>query len=98
MSKDSDAIGSFFALFGQESECRIVETILCHLMSKTELMKIEGTKTPVGAYEYDGIKLLKANVDAYAGGVDEVINLLNGKNIGIDWISVRMDFKTNRRK
>jgi len=92
INKDSDAIGSFFALFCQENECRIVESILCYLMNKTELMKIEGTKTPAGAYEYDGIKLLKANVDAYAGGVDAVVNLLNEKTLELtgfqlEWIS-----------
>jgi hypothetical protein len=31
----------------------------------------------VGAYEYDGIKLLKENVDKYPGGKQGVLDLLN---------------------
>jgi hypothetical protein len=33
-------------------------------------MKLAGTTTPVGAYEYDGIKLLKKNVDMFEGGLE----------------------------
>lgn len=78
---ENKVLGSFFALVNQENESRIVENILCHLINNTDLMKINGTKTPAGAYEYDGIKLLKANVDAYEGGVDAVVKLLNEKTL-----------------
>jgi hypothetical protein len=42
-------------------------------------MKLAGTTTPVGAHEYDDIKLLKENVDMFEGGLDGVLELLNEK-------------------
>jgi len=88
--------GSFFGLYNQEYESRIVEQVLCYLINQTDLMKLEGTSTPVGTYEYDGIKLLKANVDAYEGGIDAVIELLNEKTLELtgfhlDWASKPID-------
>lgn len=79
--KENKVLGSFFALYNQEYETRIVEAVLCHLMNHTDLMKIEGTSSPVGAYEFDGIKLLKKNVDAFEGGIEGVVELLNEKTI-----------------
>lgn len=79
VSQENKVLGSFFALFNQEYESRIVEAVLCYLINQTDLMKIAGTKIPVGTYEYDGIKLLKENVDNYEGGLDAVLTLLNEK-------------------
>lgn len=78
-NKENKVLGSFFALFNQEYESRIVEAVICYLINHTDLMKVEGSKTPAGAYEYDGIKLLKKNVDAYEGGLEAVVELLNEK-------------------
>lgn len=78
-SKEKKILGSFFGLYNQEYESRIVESILCYLINQTDLMKYDGITIPVGAYEYDGIKLLKKNVDMYEGGVQAVLELLNEK-------------------
>jgi phage/plasmid-associated DNA primase len=79
--KENKVLGSFFALYNQEYESRIVEAVMCYLINQTPLMKHTGINTPVavGAYEYDGIKLLKENVDAYEGGIEAVVDLLNEK-------------------
>jgi len=88
-------LASFFGLFNQEYESRIVESILCHLIHHTDLMNMEGTQTKVGAYEYDGIKLLKSNVDMYEGGVEGVLQLLNEKSaeqgFPLTWVCKEID-------
>jgi len=76
---DKKILGTFFALYNQEYESRIVEKVLCYLMNQTDLMKVEGSPLPVGTYEYDGIKLLKENVDKFDGGLNGVVELLNEK-------------------
>ena len=78
-NKENRILGSFFGLYNQEYESRIVEAVLCYLINQTDLMKYNNTSTPVGTYEYDGIKLWKENVDNYEGGLDGVLNLLNEK-------------------
>lgn len=78
-NKEHKILGSFFALYNQEYESRIVEMVLCYLMNQTDLLKLAGTTTPTGSYEYDGIKLLKENVDLFEGGVEGVVQLLNEK-------------------
>jgi len=79
-NKENKVLGSFFALYNQEYESRIVEAVMCYLINQTDLMKLAGTCVPVGAYEYDGIKLLKENVDMYsADGLNAVVELLNEK-------------------
>jgi len=78
-AKENKVLGSFFALYNQEYESRIVEAVLCHLINQTDLMKLPGTNTATGAYEYDGLKILKTNVDMYEGGLDAVLELLNEK-------------------
>lgn len=78
-NRENKVLGSFFALYNQEYESRIVEAVLCYLINNTDLMKVAGTKFPVGTYEYDGIKLWKENVDSYDGGLDAVLKLLNEK-------------------
>ena len=78
-SGENKVLGSFFGLYNQEYESRIVEAVLCYIINQTDLMKLPNTATPVGAYEYDGIKLWKENVDKYEGGLDAVLELLNEK-------------------
>ena len=78
-NKENKVLGSFFGLYNQEYESRIVEAVLCYIINQTDLMKLPNTSTPVGAYEYDGIKLWKENVDMFEGGLDGVLELLNEK-------------------
>lgn len=78
-NKENKILGSFFGLYNQEYESRIVEAVLCYLINHTDLMKLAGTTNHVGAYEYDGIKLLKENVDIFEGGLEGVLELLNDK-------------------
>ena len=82
-SKENKVLGSFFALYSQEYESRIVESVLCYLINHTDLMKLSGTNISVGTYEYDGIKLLKENVDNFEGGIDAVVEMLNDKTFEI---------------
>lgn len=77
--KENKVIGSFFGLYCQEYESRIVGVVLSYLINNTDLLKINGSNIPAGAYEYDGIKLLKENVDKYEGGMEAVIKLLINK-------------------
>jgi hypothetical protein len=71
-NKEKNVIGSFFALYLQEWEFRIVGKVINWLISNTDVMKHPNEKTSyhVGVYEYDGIKLLKENVDKCEGGLE----------------------------
>lgn len=69
-------IGSFFSIFLQEYEERIVSGVIDYLINNTNLTKLGKTQNHSFIYEYDGIKLLKANVGAF-GGVDAVLELFN---------------------
>jgi len=65
--------GCFLSLYLQEYETRIMECAINYLMYDTEIMNFKNNdKYKVGTYEYDGIKLLKQNVDRY--GIDNLIN------------------------
>jgi len=70
-----NGIGSMFALFIQEQELRVVNFVIKKLMGDTTLCESKGYDNVV-SYEWDGIKLLKENVDRF-GGCDKVIELLN---------------------
>lgn len=81
-SKDEkNFIGSFYAYYLQEFEFRIVEKVMLYLMHETTIMNHPyiQTEEKVGIYEYDGIKLLKENVDKF--GYDKVLKLINEKTI-----------------
>lgn len=95
-NQENNIIGSFFALYCQEYESRIMELLLCYLINQTELMKVKGIKKPIGAYEYDGFKLLKENVDCFEGGINGVIELLNEKTFELtgfrlEWTNKSLD-------
>jgi len=64
---EENITGAFFSTYLQEFETRIVEKVLAHLCDMTNLCYMEDL--PMNAYnavyEYDGIKLWKANVDNY---------------------------------
>ena len=91
---DNKVLGSFFALFSQEYESRIVESVLCYLINNTDLMKIDGTKLPVGSYEYDGIKILKENVDRFEDGIVGVLQLLNDKTFELTGFKLEWSAKS----
>lgn len=93
-NKERKVLGSFFALYNQEYESRIVESVLCYLINHTDLMKVTGTTTPAGTYEYDGIKLLKKNVDSYEGGIDAVLELLNRKTFELTGFTLEWSAKS----
>jgi hypothetical protein len=78
---EKNFIGSFYAYFLQEYEFRIVERVMTYLMHETTIMDHPYIQTAekVGIYEYDGIKLLKENVDKF--GYENVLKLINEKTI-----------------
>lgn len=81
---DEDKVmGTFFSLYCQEYESRIVETVLCHLQSNTKLVKYKMETMGAGQYEYDGVKILKENVDALDGSVEEVVSMLNERTYAL---------------
>jgi hypothetical protein len=59
-------LGSFYAMFVQEQEMRIMEEVMSFLADETDVLKYRGKETCI--YEYDGLKLLKENVDRYENG------------------------------
>ena len=69
--KESNVIGSFFSLYLQEYETRIMESVYLYLRDSTEI--INGN---ILTYEYDGYKLLSSRVVEF-GGVSELIPILN---------------------
>jgi phage/plasmid-associated DNA primase len=60
---EKNFLGSFFSTYLQEYETQIVSTVLNWLVNNTNVTKIDGCDIPVATYEFDGIKLLKKNVD-----------------------------------
>ena len=79
--KKENEIGSFFALYLQEYEYRIVSKMLQYLINHTSVMNhpTKQTDLKVGSYEYDGFKVLKQNVDGYDGGLSQFLMDLNQK-------------------
>jgi phage/plasmid-associated DNA primase len=84
-------IGSFYALFLQEYEFRVVEKVMLFLMNQTPVMNhpTANTDKKVGVYEYDGVKLLKENVDKF--GKEALVSLLN--NITYDLTGFRLTWE-----
>jgi phage/plasmid-associated DNA primase len=74
LNKDN-TLGSFFSLYLQEYETRIMECVIEWLSNKTTVLNFPNTDIKVCTYEFDGIKLLKHNVDKY--GLNKLINNLN---------------------
>lgn len=62
--------GSLLSLYLQEYETRIMEVVIYWLCNKTDVMKFKDSKFNIGTYEFDGIKLLKENVNKY--GIDKL--------------------------
>lgn len=94
-SKKDNEIGSFFALYLQEYEYRIVSEILKYLMTETTLMNHPNKQSDfkVGSYEYDGFKVLKQNVDAYEGGLAQFLIDINHKVVELTGFDIIFDEK-----
>jgi hypothetical protein len=73
---ESNIIGSFFSKYLQEYELRIVESVLEWLFNETEICNSKDPLMKIATYEYDGIKLLKKNIDKW-GSIDDFCNKLN---------------------
>ncbi len=65
-------IGSFFSLYLQEYETRIMECAIDWLSNRTNVLDFPKTDLKVCTYEFDGFKLLKYNVEQY--GLNKLIN------------------------
>jgi hypothetical protein len=61
----TNAIGSFFSMYLQEYETRIMSCVIQWLNDKTDVTTYKNCKNKVLTYEFDGVKLLKENVDKY---------------------------------
>ena len=82
----TNTIGSFFSLYLQEYETRIMECAINWLNTKTEITTYKDCKNKVLTYEFDGLKLLKENVDKYGleklkNDIEKVILNQTGFNI-----------------
>jgi hypothetical protein len=81
---------TFYALYLQEYEYRIVESVMSHLYQKTEVLNHPlNEKSKICVYEYDGLKLLKENVDKF--GKEKLTQLLN--DITYDLTGFRLVWK-----
>ena len=72
---ETNSDGSFFSLYLQEYETRIMECVIDWLSNKTTILNFPETDLKVCTYEFDGIKLLKYNVEKY--GLNKLITDLN---------------------
>ena len=88
--KQSNAIGSFFSLYLQEYETRIMECAIQYLINKTTITNHPKSVMKILTYEYDGIKLLKENVELY-GGTDKLLNDL--QNVILEQTGFSMVFE-----
>ncbi|RZK02636.1 MAG: hypothetical protein EOO46_18415 [Flavobacterium sp.] len=70
--EDKNVMGSLLATYMQTMELMIVNTVLDGVIDETLLAKVQGVSHPVCTYEFDGIKLLRKNVEEY-GGKEKVI-------------------------
>ena len=82
---DKNIKGSFMSTYLQEWELRIVENVLKHLCSETNICTTETPNNFLATYEFDGLKLVKERVDAF-GGIDKVLELINklNKDFGLE--------------
>jgi len=88
LNKDNP-LGSFFSLYLQEYETRIMEGVIDWLSNKTNILNFPKTRLKVCTYEFDGLKLLKYNVEKY--GLDKLLNDLN--NIVLETMGFDIKFE-----
>ncbi len=70
-------IRTFLALWCQTYEFNIVNGVLEYLHQNTTLLSGPNESAKYASYEFDGFKLLRSTVDAYEGGIQEVLRLAN---------------------
>lgn len=68
---------TFLALWCQTYEFNIVNGVLEYLYKQTNLLSGPVESVIYASYEFDGFKLLRSTVDAYEGGIQEVLRLAN---------------------
>ena len=68
---------TFLALWCQTYEFNIVNGVMEFLHQKTNLLSGPNETAKYASYEFDGFKLLRSTVDAYEGGIQEVLRLAN---------------------
>ena len=83
-------IGSFFSLYLQEYETRIMECAIRYLINDTSITNHPKSPMKILTYEYDGIKLLKENVELY-GGTEKLLNDL--QNVILEQTGFSMVFE-----
>lgn len=66
---------TFLSLWCQTYEFNIVDSLLQMLHETTSLTKKNDDGKIYASYEFDGIKLLRENVDAYPGGLQQVLQM-----------------------
>ena len=88
--KEPNVIGSMFSLYLQDYETRIMECVIDWISNNTSIMNHEGSNFKIATYEYDGIKLLKDNVEQY-GGVELLID--NLQNVILNQLGFEMTFE-----
>lgn len=68
---------TFLALWCQTYEFNLVNGVLEYLYKQTNLLSGPVESVIYASYEFDGFKLLRSTVDAYEGGIQEVLRLAN---------------------
>ena len=84
-------LGSFLSTYLQEMETQIVSRMLRWMVEETNVTKLDGCPLPIATYEFDGVKLLKANVDAI--GKEEFQTLLNEKTLELTGFKLQWELK-----
>lgn len=91
--KEKNVNGAFLGLYLQDIETRVVSSVLEFLVKNTQLCRVEHYREPFATYEFDGIKLLKALVDKYDGGVEGVLRLVNQKTLELTGLPLKWEVK-----
>lgn len=90
---NDNLIGSFFAIYLQEYENRIIENIIKWLDETADVITHQKTKRKILTYEFDGIKLYKHFVDQYDGGKEKLLQDLNENMLKISGFNIKMTEK-----
>lgn len=72
--------GAFLSTYLQEWELRIVENVLKHLCTETNICLTEIPNVFNAIYEFDGLKLFKEAIEKY-GGHEKLLELMNKLNL-----------------
>lgn len=72
--------GAFLSTYLQEWELRIVENVLIHLCTETNICLTDMVNVFNAIYEFDGLKLFKESIEKY-GGHEKLLELMNKLNL-----------------